>query len=152
MPDPRFLNADQPEKPVDPPTFTCDWGHCNEESVDSRWAPDLREWLGVLTARVSLNHDQPSLPARLHRRVADPWTTKVDGDLMEQAAEEIERLQHWKHEATAVLTLVDGAWERAGCPGGLGQQKWDAMAAEIARLRQVVTDQEHQIARLRGGA
>ena len=46
-------NADQPEKPAEPPTFMCDWGHCNEESVDSRWAPDLREWLGVCARHVT---------------------------------------------------------------------------------------------------
>lgn len=39
-------------KPVVPipdewPTGTCDWGDCNEPSIDWRWAADLAVWLPV---------------------------------------------------------------------------------------------------------
>mgnify|MGYP000948600848 CR=1 FL=1 len=47
------MTTSPPPKPDEPPTFTCDWGYCDAESVDSRWAPDLKEWLGVCAHHVT---------------------------------------------------------------------------------------------------
>lgn len=54
--------VDRRNKPTEPPTFTCDWGHCDDEAVDSRWAHDLGEWLAVCA------HHVTGMPNRRWRR------------------------------------------------------------------------------------
>lgn len=50
------------------------------------------------------------------------------------AADEIERLQRWKAEATAVIEDWEAVWEAAGSPGSLGDYKPLALAVELGRL------------------
>lgn len=45
-------------KPTEPPTGTCDWGHCDRASVDSRWSNENQRWLGVCD-----RHTDPRVPA-----------------------------------------------------------------------------------------
>lgn len=57
-----IARRDPVNKPTEPPTFTCDWGHCDDEAVDSRWAHDLGEWLAVCA------HHVTGMPNRRWRR------------------------------------------------------------------------------------
>lgn len=59
--------------------------------------------------------------------------TLVDGSLLVEAADEIERLQRWKAEATEVLERWDEV--ASMCHPRLGESKSEAVACEIERLR-----------------
>lgn len=50
------------ELPPVPPgtaTGTCDWGHCNKESVILRWSPTYRGWLSVCKSHKRMGRPRP---------------------------------------------------------------------------------------------
>ena len=52
----------------------------------------------------------------------------------EGMANDIDRLERWKAEATAVINQWESMWERLGRPGQLGQHKSDAVVELVSRL------------------
>lgn len=56
--------------------------------------------------------------------------------VLDEAADEIERLRRWKAEAIGVLEGWNQVWEAAGRPGRLGDSQFTSVVAEIERLRE----------------
>ncbi|MGO2188224.1 MAG: hypothetical protein ACTH4Y_08260 [Microbacterium gubbeenense] len=61
-------------------------------------------------------------------------------DLIEQAADEVERLRAWKAEAKIVIADWEKTWIAAGRPGQLGTTYAASVRHEIERLRRAHSD------------
>lgn len=62
-------------------------------------------------------------------------TLGIAQHLLAQAADELEHLQRWKTEATAVITAWEQVHQALDAPGQLGQSKAAATLHEIHRLQ-----------------
>lgn len=61
-----------------------------------------------------------------------------EGQVVHSLCDALDVAQRWKAEALVVLSGWDNVWRELGEPGPLGAEKWEAVRAEIERLKSAI--------------